>query len=240
MVRVITLLTDFGLADVYAGVMKGVILRINPDARIVDLSHNVPPQSIHEAAFLLSTAYKYFPSGTIHLVVVDPGVGSKRRSVILKTPEALFVAPDNGVLSYILDDLAPLRASDQTTGLPNLAKRQLPLAAQGVIISNPDYWRQPVSDTFHGRDVFAPVVANLSLDVPIEEFGEVTDFLWAFPVPHPEVRLDGSVIGHVVHIDHFGNIITDVRVADLPHGQLSFDVADQRIKGLSHSYDAGD
>lgn len=186
---VITLTTDFGMTDAYVGIMKGVILGINPEASIVDICHTIQPQNVTQAAFVLSTAFPYFPQGTIHLVVVDPGVGTKRRAVILITHQALFVAPDNGVLSYVIKEAEP--------------------RFEAITISNPRFWRSPVSFTFHGRDILAPVAAHLSLGVPPREFGDVIHSLSVFPRPQPYQGAEGELVGHIIHIDRFGNLITN-------------------------------
>ena len=217
---IITLTTDFGTQDAYVATMKGVILGINPEATIVDICHSIEPQNIAQAAFVIATAYNYFPADTIHVIIVDPGVGSQRRAIALKTQGAFFVAPDNDVLSYVID------AS--------------PEQPQAVALTNPKFWRHPVSSTFHGRDIFAPVAAHLSLGVPLEEFGEAITSLSAFPVPHPQVGANGELIGHILHIDRFGNLITDVNKEDLPWDTFSLEIADRQIEGLSTSYAEGD
>lgn len=216
--RIITLLTDFGLDDAYVGTMRGVILNINPHATIVDLCHQVRPQDIAAAAFLLGSSYRYFPAGTVHLAVVDPGVGSGRRAVAVETPRYLFVGPDNGVLSYVLAEEASFKA---------------------VSLTQPRYWLPRVSRTFHGRDIFAPVAAHLSLGVPLAELGEAIDELVTWPVPHPEKQADGSLRAHIIYIDRFGNLITDAKEEDLPSQQIAVEVAGHIIEGLSPSYAAG-
>ena len=220
MAAIITLTTDFGAQDAYVATMKGVILDINPEVTIVDICHSIEPQNIAQAAFIISTAYDYFPRDTIHVVIVDPGVGSQRKAIILKTQNALFVAPDNGVLSYIIS------AS--------------PEEPQAVELTNPKFWRHPVSSTFHGRDIFAPVAAHLSLGVPLEEFGQAITSLSTFPMPHPQTVAKGKLLGHILHIDRFGNLITDVVKEDLPQGNLSVEIAGRQIEGLSISYAEGD
>jgi len=230
--RAITLLTDFGTGDAYVGIMKGVILSINPEAEIVDISHQIESHNIAEAAFTLSTSYCYFPEDTIHLVIVDPGVGTGRRAVILKAKGFLFVAPDNGVLSYIIDEVS----APEEVG-PH--QRRLGPKSTAVSVTNPSFWLQPVSSTFHGRDIFAPVAAHLSLGVPVEEFGEATDSLVAFPIPQPESEMDGVLTGHILHIDRFGNLITDVKREDISSDKISVEVAGQQIEGLSKSYAEG-
>lgn len=230
---IITLTTDFGLADAYVAAMKGAILSINPEANIIDICHTITSQSIPQAAFVLSTVYRYFPPKTIHVVVVDPGVGTERRAIVLRTPFADFVAPDNGVLSYVIQQSATELAKDKANpGYVKLGK-----GLKAVHITNPKFWRLPVSATFHGRDIFAPVAAHLSLGVPPAEFGEEIESLVMLLLPQPHRVADGSLIGHILHIDHFGNLITDVRRADLPGtGNLTIEVGGKVISGLSRTY----
>jgi S-adenosylmethionine hydrolase len=231
---IITLTTDFGLADAYVAAMKGVILSINPEANIVDICHTIKPQNIAEAAFVLSTAYPFFPRGTIHVVVVDPGVGTERRAIILKTPTACFIAPDNGVLSYVLQDFPARSTATGTT--QRLGK--LGPGLEAVAITKPKYWRSPVGDTFHGRDIFAPVAARLSLSQPPLEFGEKITVLTVLPIPKPHKGANGSLVGHILHIDSFGNLITNVNRHDLPEARetITVEVGGQLIKGLSRTY----
>ena len=196
--RLITLTTDFGLADHFVGVMKGVILRINPDAVLVDISHEVDSYDILDGAFTLAQSYRFFPLGTIHLVVVDPGVGSARRPILVTAPSAQFVAPDNGVLSMIYE-----REPD----------------AQVRHITREHYFLRPVSNTFHGRDIFAPIAAWLSKGVEPIEFGEViTDYV-KLALPKPRRLRDGNeqrVEGSVLKVDKFGDIITNIASEDVP------------------------
>ena len=228
MTAIITLTTDFGLTDAYVAEMKGVILSINHEAKLVDICHTVRPQKIEEAAFVLGTAYQFFPTGTIHLVVVDPGVGTERRAVILKTPTAYFVAPDNGVLSYVIQDYP-----GRQEGLPKELK--------AVSITNPRFWREPVSPTFHGRDIFAPVAAHLSLGTPIREFGKSITSLVRLPIPQSRREEDGSLVGQVSHIDSFGNLTTNIKSDRLPSGgqTVIVEIANQRINQLSRTYAKG-
>lgn len=215
--RTITLTTDFGLVDPYVGLMKGVILGLNPEVNIVDLCHEVAPQNIVQAAFLLKSSRHFFPSGTIHVVVVDPGVGTRRRAVALKTGDAFFVAPDNGVLSGVLED---------------------PEAFEAVALTNPRYWHHPISSTFHGRDIFAPVAAHLSLGVSLYEFGEPVSNLITLPFPQP-LEKEEEIIGQVVHIDRFGNLITNIEGSRLPREDFQIEVGGHCISGLSPSYAEG-
>lgn len=214
----ITLMTDFGLADPYVGVMKGVILSIAPAVSLVDLTHAVPPQDVRRAAFLLAGAIDFFPAGTVHLVVVDPGVGGQRRPIAVKAGRAYFVAPDNGVLSLAL------------------ARRQ----AETIIhLTNPDYWLPEVSATFHGRDIFAPVAAHLALGVPISRLGTRIDEFVRLPASEPAHQPDGSIRGQVQHIDRFGNCITNVPSNMLRvDGPLVVRIAGHSIKGISQTYAA--
>ena len=236
---VITLTTDFGLADAYVAAMKGVILGINPDARLVDICHTVTPQSIAQAAFVLSTAYPFFPEGTVHLVVVDPGVGSERRAIILRTPSACFVAPDNGVLSYVIEQSSPGSDEGDTAGVRH---RQLDPEMVAVAITRPRFWRSPVSATFHGRDIFAPVAAHLSLGLSPDDFGERLDSLNVLPLARPERRPDGTMAGKVLHADVFGNLVTSIRCTDLPHEEdrVAVEISGRVIRGLVRTYAEGE
>jgi len=186
---VISLLTDFGYSDWYVGTMKGVIYSINPHARIVDICHTAKPHHIIGGAFMLSASYRYFPGGTIHAAVVDPGVGGQRKPIIVKTERYYFVAPDNGLLSFVLE-----------------AEKMLKM----VEIVNSKFFLKPVSRTFHGRDIFAPAAAYLSKGVPIEEFGREISKIIRIEAPKPVLLGGRKARGHVLYIDTFGNAITDV------------------------------
>ena len=178
--RAITLLTDFGTADYFVGAMKGAILSINQHAVIVDITHEIPAQDVAAGAFTLLAAYNTFPAGTIHVAVVDPGVGSSRRPIVVVAGNHLFVGPDNGIFTYIYDRNADFHA---------------------IQITNEKYFRRPVSTTFHGRDIFAPVAAALSTGVDPSSFGQrILD----------PILLYKSVEPQVIHIDRFGNLITNI------------------------------
>lgn len=239
MSRVITLTTDFGTSDGYVAVMKGVMLGVNPLATLVDISHAIDPQSIRQASFILHTSWRYFPEGSIHVAVVDPGVGSHRKAVILKTPSACFVAPDNGTLSYILFELMGLQESHSASSPDQVTRHNLPGGCEAVSITKQEYWRHPVSSTFHGRDIFAPVAAHLSLDIPVSEFGEKLDSLYAFPIPVPFKDATGHMVGHIIHIDRFGNLITNLRSHDIPTGGAAVEIRNQRIDSTSRYYAQG-
>lgn len=232
---IITLTTDFGLTDGYVAAMKGTALGINPDVTLVDICHTIQPRNIPQAAFILSTVHEYFPPRTVHLVVVDPGVGTERLAVILRTPYADFVAPDNGILSYIIRRYCPG---------PPLESRYRLSSSSGIeayAVTKPEYWRSPVGPTFHGRDIFAPVAAHLSLGRHPADFGEPLSDLGVLPASVPDRLQDGTLVGHVIHIDTFGNLITDFRSDDLPESpELSLEVAGHIITGLSLTYGTGE
>jgi S-adenosylmethionine hydrolase len=190
---ILTLTTDFGLSDHFVGTMKGVILGICPRAQIVDLSHAVAPFDIAEGAYLIAQAYRYFPKKTVHLVVVDPGVGTARRPVLMEAAGQLFVGPDNGVFSMVLS-----RQSE----------------ARFRVISNPRYSLKSVSTTFHGRDIFAPAAAHLAAGVPPARLGKrIEDYLKpGFEKPHRAGKRTWH--GRILKIDRFGNVITNFHVDD--------------------------
>jgi len=234
---IITLTTDLGLTDAYVAAMKGVILGINPEAGIIDICHSIQPQNIAQAAFVLSTAYPFFPRRTIHVVVVDPGVGTKRRAIILRTPSADFVAPDNGVLSYVIQEFSAKPAEGSITP----QQRELEPGVEAVAITKPQFWRTPVSPTFHGRDIFAPVAALLSLGFPPIDFGEAISSVIMLPLPQPYQAPDGLLVGHILHIDSFGNLITNIKSDNLPQTEqaVTIEVGNQLIPGLSRAYAEG-
>lgn len=237
MASIITITTDFGLSDGYIAAMKGVILDINPEVNLVDICHSIKPQNISQAAFVLSTAYPFFPKKTIHLVVVDPGVGTERRAIILRTPLADFVAPDNGVLSYVIQQFSSQSVTDDI----NVQQIEVRPEVEAVALTESRFWRTPVSPTFHGRDIFAPVAAFLSLGFPPINFGEATTSTAILPLPQPYQALDGSVVGHVLHIDGFGNLITNIKSSALPQTKEppNIEVGRHAISGLSHTYAEG-
>ena len=191
---ILTLTTDFGLSDHYVGSMKGVILGLCPHAQLVDISHQVSPYAIAEGAFLIAQAYRSFPRRTVHVVVVDPGVGSGRRPILMEAAGQYFVAPDNGVLAMIF-------------------AREKHKVRQ---ISNQRYFRQPVSQTFHGRDIFAPVAAHLASGVAPSRMGKiVTDYVRP-PFERPRQTGARTWTGQVLKVDHFGNVITNFHAVDFP------------------------
>ena len=226
--------TDFGLADSYAGVMKGVALGINPALRFIDLTHQIAPQNVAQGAFVLGVSHRYFPSDCIHVAVVDPGVGTSRRPVLLQTPHGSFVAPDNGLLSQVI---APF-LSDPAH---NTGKVTLPAELRAFHITNSEYWLRPVSSTFHGRDIFTPVAAHLSLGIAPEALGEPTGELAWLPFPQVRVTPEG-IRGEIIYCDVYGNLISNIP-ATLLEGK---DLREIRIRGravprLSRTFlDGGD
>jgi S-adenosylmethionine hydrolase len=236
MSSIITLTTDFGYDDAYVAAVKGVILSTNPEANIIDINHSIESQNILQAAFILSTAYRYFPKQTIHMAIVDPGVGSERQGIILKTPSAFFVAPDNGILSYIIDDLFPIESRSLPEHTPELKEIVFKTGLEVVAITDPRFWRHPVSPTFHGRDIFAPVAAGLSLGISIYEFGEKIKSLHVLPIPKPSFDTEGNLVGLVLHIDRFGSLITNIKNNDLPGKDVLIKVSEYCIQGISSYY----
>jgi S-adenosylmethionine hydrolase len=233
----ITLTTDFGVQDAYVGVMKGVILRIAPEARLVDLSHGIPPHDISRGAYVLCSALPYFPRETVHLAVIDPGVGTDRRAIAVRTPEATFVGPDNGLFTYVLSEVDGWEAVELTSA---------------------DYRLEHISPVFHGRDIFAPAAAHLVVGVDLRRMGPpVTDPV-LLPLPGLTVAR-GQVTGDVVHADRFGNLTTSVgrltwdgdRLTLTPAfrrrstpgarfdaGRATVEVAGQRLTGVHRTYGA--
>lgn len=219
---VISLLTDFGQSDGYVGTMKGVILGISPSTRIVDLCENLRPQDIFGAAFVLLSSYKYFPKGTVHLTVVDPGVGSDRKIICLKTKNHIFLAPDNGVLSFITAQEKPEII---------------------VEVTNKKLFLPDVSHTFHGRDIFAPVAAHIVNGVKIEDLGNKIEKINKIDFPWPILSPDKILTAEAIHMDSFGNIITNIDHITfnkiekiLPKGKTSITIADKKIENISKSY----
>ena len=231
---IITLLTDFGVTDTYVAQVKGAILGVNSAVTLVDLTHEVPPQSVATAAFLLHSALHAFPDGTIHLAVVDPGVGTERRPLLLVTPTAAFVGPDNGIFSYPLQEAAAgIPISSATDDMP------LPPGVRGYHLTNADYWHQPVSRTFHARDVFGPVAAHLSLGVPPQRLGQPVERVRRVALPEL-VRQGQRIQGCVIHVDRFGNLVTNIPGAEVTGRSVEVHVAGRRIQGLSTTYAKGE
>jgi len=215
----ITLTTDFGLRDPFAGILKGVILAINPEARLVDLTHGVESFDILDAALALGQSYPHFPAGTIHVVVVDPGVGSARRPILVSTRHGHFVGPDNGVFELVYERESPFEVRHLT------ADR---------------YFKKPVSTTFHGRDIFAPVAAWLSTGIAPESLGKpITDYA-RLEVAKPERVSPALMRGLVLRVDKFGNLITNFKPEDVTAGvSLCLLINERSVTRLVTSYAAG-
>ena len=239
MATVVTLTTDFGLSDGYVGMMKGVLLAINPLAQIVDISHAIEPGNVREAAFVLGTSYKFFPKDTVHLVIVDPGVGTGRNALCIKGLGQYFVGPDNGVFSHILADAQPENETSSNPEGEALCPHPLPESLEAVRLTNEQFWLREVSNTFHGRDIFAPVAARLS-ETTLRELGEPVTSILAFPMPAAAIDGHGRITGQVLHVDRFGNLITNVRRAQLGAGPLKGTVEGHPFSGLVRSYGDGD
>ena len=219
--RIVTLTTDFGLTDAFAGILHGVVLNIHPETTVVDISHAVSSYDIFDGAWTIAQAYRYFPPRTVHVVVVDPGVGSARRPIIAEAGDQIFVAPDNGVLSL-------------------LEAREEKFVVRHITADR--YFLQPVSQTFHGRDIFAAVAGWLSKGVAPAEFGpEITDYV-RLTLPAIERIGDNSLRGVVIKVDKFGNLITNIGEQEAPEffssATPAFEllIAGQTITRLAHSY----
>ena len=213
----ITLMTDFGSHGPYVAEMKGVILGINPQARLLDITHQISAQNIREAAFALVQVVPYFPPQTIHVVVVDPGVGTERKLLCVRMHDQLFLAPDNGVLSWVAREAKNVELFE---------------------IRQPRFWRSNVSDTFHGRDILAPLAAHLTLGEAPEQLGPRTDQWTSLPWPSA-VRKPHRLEGEVLAVDRFGNLLTNLRRQDLVclrHESISVQCSDQNIGPLMQTY----
>ena len=219
MATIITLTTDFGTADGFVGAMKGVILSLAPHAIFIDITHEVPPHDVRVGTFALETATLHFPPHAIHVAVVDPGVGSARAALLAVTPHGQFLAPDNGVLTSVVPD-------DD--------------AAQVYALDRPEFWRPEMSATFHGRDVFAPVAAHLANGVRPEQLGAPTARIERLAWPQPR-RYGDEIRGEIIHVDRFGNLITNLRLDDLGAAPQNarFLIRDHAVAGITPHYAAG-
>ena len=214
--KIVTLTTDFGQAGNYTGAVKGVLLGINPQITIVDITHEISPFNVLEAALLLNSFYQFFPRGTIHLAVVDPGVGGKRKGILIRTDDYFFVGPDNGIFSFIYDQ-------EKVREMVNL--------------TNSKYFLCRPSSTFHARDIFAPVSGYLSLGVKPGVFGSPTHDCYKFKLPEPVYRND-YLMGEIILIDRFGNLITNISSDLIPdESQVQVRVKNKTINHLSQYYE---
>jgi len=215
----ITLLTDFGYRDSYVGILKGVIWGLAPGVQIADLTHEIEPQNIFQAALVLGESWPYFPAGTVHLAIVDPGVGTTRRPLAVRFGAQYFVGPDNGLAGLLIE------ASGQDW--------------QAVNLDQPTYWLPLVSRTFHGRDIFAPVAAHLATGISMEALGSPISDPVRLAIPHPTRTSDGW-LGQVIAVDVFGNLATNLRVDNIPgRVQVVVHVAGRRIIGLVQNFGSG-
>lgn len=212
---IITLTTDFGTADSYVGVMKGVILGIAPDVRLVDLSHEISAQDVRGAQFILGQVAPFFPDGTVHLAVVDPGVGSGRRPLLITTSRASYVGPDNGLFTFVMGETS----------------------AEIFELDRPEFWLTSVSSTFHGRDIFAPVAAHVARGVPRHDLGHPINDPIRLPLAMLQRHSDGRVTGHIIHVDRFGNLITDIPGEWMTDRRWRAEVAGQRISQFGTTYE---
>ncbi len=255
----ITLTTDFGQADGYVGTMKGVILSRAAEARIVDLSHEILPQDIAAGAFVLYRAYRYFPPQTIHVAVVDPGVGTDRRALLLVTDQGRFVGPDNGLFSYVLRETVALAARwrgasvpdsvpavwnpdfDLDAALASAPQTHLPAA---YTLNNSSYWLEGPGATFQGRDLFAPVAAHLANGVAPADLGQSIplESLARLPTAAP-ICAPGVIEGRVISIDHFGNLLSNIAAGLLPTlgplETLQVTLGFYQLRGVHQTYGAG-
>ncbi len=206
---IITLTTDYGTNDHLVGTLKGVILKINPDVTIVDITHEVAPYDVLDGALAIASAYRYFPARTIHVVIVDPGVGTERRPLLVSGETQYFVAPDNGVLSLVYEQETALLVRHATAE---------------------HYFLQPVSKTFHGRDIFAPVAGWLSKGWQSASMGEEINDYKRFALPKPKAA-EGVTQGTVLRMDHFGNLLTNFRPDDMPDGALKSGTLKMQVNG---------
>ena len=225
---IITLTTDFGWRDHYVGAVKGVILGICRNATIVDLSHHVPAQDVVHGSFLIGEAYRSYPDDTVHLCVVDPGVGTDRRAVALITCYGRFVAPDNGILTRVIGALRNEGRADPCSSDPGLVP--VPEGCQAYVLDEQSFWRHPVSNTFHGRDIFGPVAAHLADGVEPAALGRPTDVLTVMRGPSPRA-LRGSIEGAVIYVDSFGNLVTNIDGESVGTRPLVVNVAGRQVRG---------
>ncbi len=233
----IVLLTDFGSSDAYVGMMRGVIQRINPAAPVIDLTHGIGAQDVRHGAVTLADSCRYFPAGSVFVAVVDPGVGTNRAAIVLETPQARFVAPDNGLLTLVC------RQHDPTFGdAAEFVHAPTPAHCRAWRLTEPGYWLNPVSATFHGRDVFAPVAAHLSAGASPDSLGEPASTIATLPLPIPR-PVDGAIDGRVLFADRFGNLVTDITTDLLSAigiapgaSAATVSVAGRAITGLSRAF----
>ncbi len=235
--KIIALLTDFGTKDYFVGAMKGAILGVNPNANIVDITHEIEPQDIRVASFMLRACYRNFPPQTIFVCVVDPGVGSSRRAILVETEEYFFVAPDNGLLSFVFNEgRSPHVNKGAKVDESALAHVRASTSNIRVFeLTNEKFFAEDVSATFHGRDLFAPVAAHLSNGVKQKEFGaEISNFK-KFAETKPKTISKNKRQAEIIYIDRFGNLITNLKREDLPEN-FALEVGGKRIEKLQNYF----
>ncbi|MBX9688551.1 MAG: SAM-dependent chlorinase/fluorinase [Candidatus Obscuribacterales bacterium] len=217
--RILTLTTDFGTLDGYVGIVKGVILSICPEANIIDLSHELPAWNVSAASWIIGNSYPYFPQGSIHLAVVDPGVGSKRRAVAIEAAGQVFIGPDNGIFSAALQNSAEIKAFE---------------------LNNDKFWRKELSTTFHARDLFAPAAAHHAAGIALSELGPEIEVASLIRLPIRELKVKANrVEGSVAYVDRFGNLITNISKEHVKTAALC-QVGKRSIGRIGHSYHSGD
>ena len=253
--RVVTLTTDFGHGDGFVAAMKGVILGLNSAVSLVDISHEIPPQDVRHAAFVLGTVCRYFPHDAIHLAVVDPGVGSSRNAILIETPHGTYIGPDNGIFSRVLFGFRAAKQDDRIAGRPSEDHLELaatPVKCRAYTLNKAKYWLEPLSDTFHGRDVFAPVVGHYAGGVSAHELGSLIGEVRTLPMPLPTSHGD-VVKGQIIHVDRFGNLVSNIAIESPvgvydalncissgsdPSESLEVSIGNKRILGPSRSYES--
>ncbi len=216
---IVTLTTDFGSSDWYAGVLKGILLSINPQCRPVDLTHAIAPQDIAAGSFYLAQACPFFPAGTVHVGIVDPGVGSNRRALLVVTNQHCFIGPDNGLFTGVIQTASSYAC---------------------VALTDTTYFLNPISTTFHGRDIFAPVAAHITRGIVPLQMGRMIDDFVMLDIPATDTGPDGCLTGIIVHMDHFGNLITNIAAHSVTnmsrHGEIEIACGSTIIGKLYHAY----
>lgn len=236
---IITLTTDFTSSGGYVGSLKGILLGINPNITIVDISHDVPAQNIAGGAFTWWNACRYFPSDAIHLAIVDPGVGTSRRAVIFETPTGKFIAPDNGLMTYLLYELNGINHSQTMTELFKPVVAKIPKGCRAYTLNRSQYWRKFISNTFHGRDIFAPVAAHLSNGIQPDTIGDRIHELTVLNMFDP-IKDPNKYTGHVIFVDNFGNLITNIPESFFVGDNKHIKVGRKQINHVSRTYEDGD
>lgn len=244
MSSIITLTTDFGVEDGYVGAMKGAVFATTGSTTIVDISHDIPPQNVAHAAYVLWTASSYFPPETVHVCIVDPDVGTSRRAISLEGPRGRFVGPDSGVFTHVLtggprrNDVEADGPTDEAGFLEPMAVR-VPDGWRAYKLTNVEFWRPEVSNTFHGRDIFAPVAGHLASGVEARKLGPRLEEVTVLNLASPAAG-ETEIEGRVIHVDRFGNLITNVHASDVRPGPVEVAIGNAVISAISRNYAEGD